>query len=101
MGQQTSLFQTLAGLYIKPSISTESLAAAKAKKAKKFKAPKPKLYCKVPGSCVADPGRGATTRPPPHGSPTKSVVARHWETEKLLVWLSEIFARTLLHKWCN
>merc|ERR1711871_1098686 len=55
--QQTSLFQTLAGLYTPtPAVAKESLAAAKAKKAKKFKAPKPKLYCKVPGSCVADPG---------------------------------------------
>ena len=52
---QTSIFSSL--LRSTPLGFSMLAGAAPAKeKAKKFKAPKPKLYCKVKGSCVADAG---------------------------------------------
>merc|ERR1711871_271764 len=51
---ETSMFQSLAGM-VQPLGFTQ-LGAAGAKKAKKAKAPKPKLYCKVKGSCIYDRG---------------------------------------------
>jgi len=55
----SSVGQTLSSFYpTGPAIGIQSqmLAEKKAAKAKKLAVPKPKLYCKVEGSCVSDCG---------------------------------------------